>query len=68
MFHMNNATALKKIGRYEEALSSLKRALEINPKNSETYNACGVLLVSMEKYSDSLDYFDKAIRADSNVA
>jgi tetratricopeptide (TPR) repeat protein len=39
--HYNLAVLLEKMGRYDEMISHLRKAIELNPKNAETLNFLG---------------------------
>jgi tetratricopeptide (TPR) repeat protein len=57
----NKGVSLSYVGRHQEALEALERALELAPGNAETWNSKGVILREMGSLSDALEAFDQVI-------
>lgn len=56
------------MGRKEEAIALLKRAIEINSDFKEAYNALGSLYIDMKNYKEAIRLLEKAIMIDSDYA
>jgi tetratricopeptide (TPR) repeat protein len=58
------------IGRYEEAISSYDKALEIKPDNDEVWNNRGFALGILDRYEEAIASYDKAleIKPDNDAA
>jgi superkiller protein 3 len=52
---------LKKLGRYEEALQAIDKALELNPDNSYAWNNKGIALRNLGRHEEALQAYDKAL-------
>jgi ABC-type phosphate transport system substrate-binding protein/tetratricopeptide (TPR) repeat protein len=61
-------TALINLGRTDEALSSLNRALEMDPDDLAAWIGKGNVLAQMGQLDEALFCFDKAIELNPNVA
>ncbi|MGD1859454.1 MAG: substrate-binding domain-containing protein [Leptolyngbyaceae cyanobacterium] len=61
-------TALANLGRPQEALQSLDRALEMNVEDAAAWIGKGNALVQTEQLDEALFSFDKAIELNSNLA
>ncbi|MEM6517899.1 MAG: substrate-binding domain-containing protein [Cyanobacteria bacterium P01_C01_bin.70] len=61
-------TALANLGRPEEALQSLNRALEMNAEDAAAWIGKGNVLVQTEQLDEALFSFDKAIELNPNLA
>lgn len=56
-----NLSALEvRLGRYEEAWTLIKRALEVEPGNERALVAAGKLLLSQDRDVEAEEYFDRA--------
>jgi tetratricopeptide (TPR) repeat protein len=53
--------ALGSLGRYEEALASFDKAIELDPNDAWAWSLRGMALVSLGRYEEALASFDKAI-------
>ncbi len=70
-----NSQALNALGytladrtkRYEEALSYIKRALEISPNQAAIVDSMGWVLYRMGKYKESVVYLRRALKLDNNA-
>src|SRR6185369_5517858 len=56
--HYNLGTALRALGRYDEALKSFDRALALQPKHSGAHNNRGAVLEALGKLSDALACYE----------
>jgi tetratricopeptide (TPR) repeat protein len=56
------AIALRRIGRNEDALSRLKRAIKRQPPFGPAYHELGFLLLSMERYNEAIEVLSRAQR------
>ncbi len=57
----NKGVVLSKLGRHEEAIKALEKAIEINPQNDRAWFGKAVVLGELEKYEDAIKAYDKAI-------
>ncbi len=57
---------LNKLKRYEEALASCEKAIELDPNYTEAWEMRGWVLGNFERYEEALASCDKAIELDSN--
>jgi len=55
------ARALERLGRYDEALPSLDRTIELKPDNANAWNNKGVTLERLGRYNEALLCFDRTI-------
>ena len=62
------ANALRFLGREEEALDALRRALAHNPLNLRSHHELNQLLYRMKRDSEFLNSYDTAAAVDPNVA
>jgi tetratricopeptide (TPR) repeat protein len=49
------AIALRQIGRHEDAVSRLKRAIKRKPPHADAFRELGYLLVALERYDEAVD-------------
>lgn len=64
---LNKGRVLNDLGLYEEALIAYKKAIEVDPENPHTwYNAGRFLASILGKYSESIEYFDMALKIEPN--
>jgi tetratricopeptide (TPR) repeat protein len=56
------------LGRYDEALASLDKAIELDPNNVPVWYLRGLALGNIENYNEALASFDKAIELGLNDA
>ena len=47
--------------KYEEAIKSFDKALEINPHYSKAWNNKGIVLAKLKKYNDAIKCYDNAL-------
>jgi tetratricopeptide (TPR) repeat protein len=62
--HENIANILIRQGRYTEAMSELKSAIEINPKSSVAYNSMGSVMTAWNENDQAATYFRRAVELD----
>ena len=53
---------------YDQALSELNQALQIDPRDAESYNNRGSILTFKGQYQEAISDFDKAIKLNSRYA
>jgi tetratricopeptide (TPR) repeat protein len=49
-------------GKFEEAIKTYDKALEINPYDEEILGCKGATLAELKKYDEAIGYYDKALR------
>jgi tetratricopeptide (TPR) repeat protein len=60
--HLQLGNQFMKLGRFDEALSELDRAREINPKDERLYQSFGLLLMHQKNYAVAVAVFSEAAR------
>ena len=60
--HLQLGNQFMKLGRFDEALSELDRAREINPKDEHLYQSFGLLLMRLKNYAVAVAVFSEAAR------
>ncbi len=55
------AMALYITNKFEEAEGELRYILERDPRNFDALDGLGIVLISMERYEEALDYLKKAV-------
>src|SRR6266481_10117605 len=63
----NLSAALRDLGRPAEAISALRQAVEINPRNAGLYNNLGVLLRDAGSLDEARQMFERAIALDPGM-
>ncbi|TUR38416.1 Small glutamine-rich tetratricopeptide repeat-containing protein beta [Bagarius yarrelli] len=58
------AAAHSKLGNYTEAVGDCERAIAIDPAYSKAYGRMGLALAAMNKFSEAITYFKKALVLD----
>jgi tetratricopeptide (TPR) repeat protein len=58
----DNAWELSKAGRYEEAVTEWKKALELSPENDKAHNNVGLLLVGIGRFEEAIPHFEKTLK------
>ncbi|SNB45326.1 tetratricopeptide repeat protein [Geobacter sp. DSM 9736] len=66
--HHGLGCALLKDDQVDEAITALTRALELNPRNVETYNELGICYGRKEQYDRAIELFDTVLRIDPTSA
>ncbi len=59
---------LRELGKYNEALASYDKAIELNPKYADAWIGRGISLNNLEKYNEALASYDKAIKLNPKYA
>ena len=58
-FELGNS--LRDNGKLDDAVKNYKKAIELNPNYSLTYNNLGVVLIKLSKTKEAINNFQKAI-------
>ena len=67
--HISGAeTALRRLGRNEQAVADYSEAIKLNPKNAETYNNRANAYSLLGRYDDAVKDYDEAIKLDAKNA
>jgi len=64
----NRGLALKNMGRLQEAIEDLNRAIALNPEYTLAYNNRGVILKKAGMFREAIEDFDKAIDLDPSYS
>jgi tetratricopeptide (TPR) repeat protein len=64
--HYTHGVSLDNLGRYEEAIASYDRAIEIDPNHSNAHNNRGVSLDKLGRYEEAITSCDRAIEIEPN--
>ena len=64
--HYNMATALTRLGRYEDAVQAFRIATELSPRFVHAFNNLGVAYVELGMFDEARDAYQQAILLDSN--
>lgn len=67
-FYYDVGVALKRVGKFEEAITNLQKAIELNPKFAGAYNCLGDIFYNQLKYKEAMTNFRKAIKIDATFA
>ncbi|MCK4403762.1 MAG: tetratricopeptide repeat protein [candidate division Zixibacteria bacterium] len=62
--HRNLGNALAQVGRYEEAIFQLKKAISLKPGKADYYYNLGNILGKAGRYEEAVPYFEMALRLD----
>ena len=65
-FYLNHGLDLKKLGRYEEAITSYNKALEIKPNDHDAWHNRGLALGNLGRYEEEIASYDKALEIKPN--
>jgi tetratricopeptide (TPR) repeat protein len=65
-FHSSLGHCLAEEGKYEEAASEMREAIQLEPRKAEYYYALGNILGKEEKYQEAAACFEMVLRLDSN--
>lgn len=66
MVHNNLANALRDQKKFEEAIAEYQKAIELNPKSTNTYlNLASVYQYSLNDFDKAMEVYKKAIESDS---
>ena len=67
-WHVTKGTALYYLGKYEEAIATYDKAIEIDPQYADAWNNKGSALGCLGKYEEAIAAYDKAIEIDPQYA
>ena len=59
---------MKQLGRYEEAMESYDKVLEISPSYPQAFFNKGLILFTLKRNEDAIEMFDKAIEVQKDYA
>ena len=59
--------SLNNLGKFEEALKSFDKAIELDQNYAAVYNHKGWTLTKMGKFHEAIPFYDKAIALDPNL-
>jgi tetratricopeptide (TPR) repeat protein len=62
LYHTNLGIMLRLVGRSQEALASLERASQIEPKNADAPNHRGLVFLELKDFHRAIDQFEAAIQ------
>ena len=68
MFWSNKGNAFYHLGNNTEAIKSLDRAIELDPKLAFAWDNKGNVLDDLGNQEDAIKYYDTAIELDSNLS
>ena len=57
----NRGLALKKSGRFDEAIADFEKTIALDPSRNKAYNNLGVLYLNAGLFDKSIEYFSKSI-------
>jgi tetratricopeptide (TPR) repeat protein len=60
--HYNLGTILLSMGKDEEAMAELKKALALNPKNPKIYHNMGVMFYKRDMFDEAMKYYESALK------
>ena len=62
--HHGNAVVLLVLGKTNDAINEIKKALQLDPLSLPINSSAGMIHFCAEKYPESLDYFEKTLEYD----
>ena len=65
LFHYNLGLAYEKVGRYDEAIEEMEKALEIPEKRADCYLRLAVCYQAKSKIDEALKYLRKGLRTEN---
>jgi tetratricopeptide (TPR) repeat protein/tRNA A-37 threonylcarbamoyl transferase component Bud32 len=68
VFWMNKGCALDTLGRREEAIGCLDRALAIDPRDARAWNNKGVALYGLGRHEEAINCYEQALAIDPRDA
>jgi tetratricopeptide (TPR) repeat protein len=67
--HKNFGNTLARVGRFEEAVLQLKKAIDLRPGRTEVHQSLGNILGKLGRYQEAVPYLEMALESDpGNVA
>ena len=64
--YFNEGNEFTKHGKFEEAVASFDKALDINPNNNRAWSKRGIALHNLGKFEEAVASFDKALAINPN--
>ena len=61
LLHRSGRLILRKLGRLDEAISILRKALELNPDNVLALNNLGIALKEQNRFVEVIGYYRKSL-------
>ena len=61
VYHYSLGDAYRIVGRLDDAISSYRRSLELNPSTPEAYDHLGATLTQAERFGEAIAAFEKAL-------
>ena len=58
----NKGESLRYLGKYEDAIESLNKALEIDPGLAEAFNNKAIVFSDLGKHKEAIDFYDSALK------
>lgn len=65
--HQYNAMAYEQLGKSNDAIESIKKAIELRPNSAQYLFTYGVILFQQEHYNEALLAFNRVIRIDERI-
>ncbi|MDC0832617.1 TPR domain protein putative component of TonB system [Geitlerinema sp. FC II] len=62
----NLGAVLEQVGRYEDALTVLRYALQLQPNDANVWYNLGIVFAKLNRYQQALDAFEEAARLNPN--
>ena len=59
--YVQRSLLLESLRHYDAALSDLKQALGLAPRNAEVLNSLGVFLLGRKRFNEALDYLNRSV-------
>ena len=64
--YLNKGEALAQLKRYQEAIESYNKTIELNPNDSDAYLNKGNALDDIKRYKEAIDCYNKVIELKPN--
>lgn len=59
--HYNYGSCLLRLGRFQEALDPLQRAISLDPQMFEAYHERGMALDELHRYQEAIEHYDRSL-------
>lgn len=66
--YLNLSVALKKLGKYQEALCALQKTIDLDNQLASAYNSLGVMLRKLGRRGQAIEAFRQAVKIDDQYA
>jgi len=66
IYYCNRAAAYSHLGEHNKAITDCEESIKLNPNYSKAYSRLGFALYSINKYSDAVQQYTKALELDPN--